>query len=152
MKKIWTRRILCAALLLGMLGTVALAAGAQGTQSNPLVTLSYINEQVIPDLLKQVEAKIAKHEKEAVPGQEAAFRTVEVKAGKSVELSAGAQVVLRSGKATSKDLLTDLTDATGLTGTGELVENHLYLATADGQKITAGEKVTLMILGGYTAQ
>ena len=73
MKKIWTRRILCAALLLGMLGTVALAAGAQGTQSNPLVTLSYINEQVIPDLLKQVEAKIAKHEKEAVPGQEAAF-------------------------------------------------------------------------------
>ena len=100
----------------------------------------------------QVEAKIAKHEKEAVPGQEAAFRTVEVKAGKSVELSAGAQVVLRSGKATSKDLLTDLTDATGLTGTGELVENHLYLATADGQKITAGEKVTLMILGGYTAQ
>ncbi len=152
MKKIWTRRILCAALLLGMLGTVALAAGAQGTQSNPLVTLSYINEQVIPDLLKQVEAKIAKHEKEAVPGQEAAFRKVEVKAGKSVELSAGAQVVLRSGKATSKDLLTDLTDAIGLTGTGELVENHLYLATADGQKITAGEKVTLMILGGYTAQ
>ena len=75
-----------------------------------------------------------------------------MKAGKSVELSAGAQVVLRSGKATSKDLLTDLTDATGLTGTGELVENHLYLATADGQKITAGEKVTLMILGGYTAQ
>ena len=152
MKKIWTRRILCAALLLGMLGTVALADGAQGTQSNPMVTQSYINEQVIPDLLKQVEAKIAKHEKEAVPGQEAAFRKVEVKAGKSVELSAGAQVVLRSGKATSKDLLTDLTDAIGLTGTGELVENHLYLATADGQKITAGEKVTLMILGGYTAQ
>lgn len=152
MKKMWTRRMLCAALLLGTLGTVALAAGAQGTQSNPLVSLSYINEKVIPDLLKQVEEKIAQHEKQAVPGQDAAFQTVEVKAGKTVELSAGAQVVLRSGKAASKDLLTDLTDAAGLTGAGELAENHLYLATADGQKITVSEGATLMVLGSYAVK
>lgn len=152
MKKIWTRRMLCAVLILGTLATVALASGTQGSQSNPLVTLSYLNEKVIPDLLKQVEDKIAQHEKASVPGQEAAFRTVEVKSGKTVELSAGAQVVLRSGKAASKDLLTDLTDAAGLTGTGELVENHLYLATADGQSITASEKTTLMVLGGCTVK
>ncbi len=152
MKKLWTRRMLCALLVLGTLGGLTLTAWAQGTQSNPLVSLSYINEKVIPDLLKQVEEKIAQHEKEAVPGEDAAFQTVEVKAGKTVELSAGAQVVLRGGKAASHDLLTDLTDAAGLTGTGELAENHLYLATADGQSIAVSEGATLMVLGGYTVK
>ena len=65
MKKLWTRRMLCALLVLGTLGGLTLTAWAQGTQSNPLVSLSYINEKVIPDLLKQVEEKIAQHEKEA---------------------------------------------------------------------------------------
>ena len=51
------------ALTAVLLGTgAALAAG--GDQSDPLVTLSYLNQTAIPQIVKQVEEKTAQRQKE----------------------------------------------------------------------------------------
>lgn len=43
--------------------TVA-ATGGAGTSSDPLVTLSYLNEKFLPQVLSDVDKKTASHEKE----------------------------------------------------------------------------------------
>ena len=150
----WTARLASLALVLVTVVVAALAAGTQGSQSDPLVTLSYLNEKALPELLTQVDKKVEEGTRE-LRGQmekkgQAVFQTVEISAGKAVTLMAGSQLLLRSGAASSSDGLIDLT--TGETVWGELAVNHLYIASGDGQKVTVAEKATMMTLGGYTVQ
>ena len=61
MKKLdkrWTVRLGALALSAMLLGTVA-ALAAGGDQSDPLVTLSYLNQTAIPQIVKQVEESAA---------------------------------------------------------------------------------------------
>ena len=61
--KQWTIRLGALALTALCLGTgAALAAG--GDQSDPLVTLSYLNETAIPQVVKQVESSTATRQAE----------------------------------------------------------------------------------------
>lgn len=150
----WTARLASLALVLATVVVAAVAAGTQGTQTDPLVTLSYLNEKVLPDLLAQVDKKVEEGTRELREKMEdngqAVFQTLEVSAGKSLTLEAGSQLLLRSGAASCGDGLIDLT--TGETVWGELAANHLYIASGDGQKVTAAEKAAFMILGSYTVQ
>lgn len=152
-KMTWAARLICVAMTAAVLGGVALAAGSQGSQEDPLVTLSYLNETVVPEILKQVDEKLDKLEGDlAQQGQgsaQAVFATVDLAQGKTVTLSAGSQLLLRSGTAASSAALIDVTSGAAFGG-GELTANHLYLATGDGQAVTASAAATLMIQGGYT--
>ena len=66
MKKLdkrWTIRLGALALSAVLLGTgAALAEG--GDQNDPLVTLSYLNQTAMPQIVKQVEEKTAARQKE----------------------------------------------------------------------------------------
>lgn len=150
----WTARLASLALVLVTMVVAAVAAGTQGSQSDPLVTLSYLNEKALPEILAQVDKKVEEGTKELRERMEdkgqAVFRTSEVGAGKTVTLTAGSQFLLRSGAASCADGLIDLT--IGETVWGELAVNHLYIASGDGQKVTVAEKATVMTLGGYTIQ
>ena len=53
----WTTRAVCVALIAVTLAGVALAV-SQGSQSDPLVTLSYLNEKAVPEIMAQVDAKL----------------------------------------------------------------------------------------------
>lgn len=150
----WTARLMSLALVLVTVIVAALAAGTQGTQSDPLVTLSYLNEKALPELLTQVDKKVEEgtrelREKLEDKGQ-AVFQTAEISEGKTMVLTGGSQLLLRSGTASCNDGLVDLT--TGETVWGELAVNHLYIASGDGQKVTVAAKSTFMILGSYTVQ
>ena len=57
-KNKWTARMASLALVLVTVVVAAVAAGTQGTQSDPLVTLSYLNEKALPEILAQVENKV----------------------------------------------------------------------------------------------
>lgn len=148
----WTSRLACAVLVVGVIGGVAFAAGTQGSQDDPLVTLSYLNEKALPEIMKQVDAKLAEREKaltEKIQKEnQSAFATVELKSGKTLTLSAGSQLLLRQGGLTTTAPLLDLTDGTTHNG-GELTANHLYLATGDAQVLTASTAVTVLVLGGW---
>ncbi len=151
-RRMWTSRLACAVLVVGVLGGVAFAAGTQGSQDDPLVTLSYLNEKAMPEIMKQVDAKLAEREKALTEKlqeeSQSAFSTVELKAGKTLTLSSGSQILLRQGGLTTTAPLLDLTDGTTHNG-GELTANHLYLAAGDSQTLTASTAVTAMVQGGW---
>lgn len=122
----WPTRLISGALVCLCLLGVALAAGQQGTQSDPLVTVSYLNQQVTPAILEQVDARIVQQEAEfraqlstvvsgyvrevedrlaggaggtVAGGGEAAYQVVSLSAGQTFTGGAGCEILLRSGTA-----------------------------------------------------
>lgn len=172
------KRIL-AALLAGIfcLCGVAMAAGS-GTATDPLITLSYLNQTVTPDLLSQMDSKVdarteklkreleqsiadySKKMEQALSGAgessgSASFTVVTLTSGQRLQLSLGAEVMLRIGSATcvspGSPGLVDSTSGGTLNNGGSLTVNHLYLATIEGRSVTAGSgTVKVLVRGGYT--
>ena len=60
----WPVRLISGCLVTAALLGVALAAGTQGSQSDPLVTLSYLEQKTVPAVLEQVDQQIADREAE----------------------------------------------------------------------------------------
>lgn len=151
-EKKWRTRLACGALVLVTVTGVALAAGTQGSRNDPLVTLSYLNDVLIPDLMARadihIEEKANQLMEEARTGNKAVFGTVEVSAGSTISLTAGTQVILRTGTASNVDGLIDLTNGESMWDA--LQENHLYIAAKDGQLVTVTENALFLIQGRYT--
>lgn len=171
------KRILAA--LCGVALAAALIGSAQGTQTDPLVTMSYLNEVAGPAILKDVDAKLAEGEQDyadklselirqyeaeidaklaRVTGQtsfsSAAFSVVTLPAGQTLTGEAGCEFLLRAGSATcvapSAPGLVDTTEGSTLDSGGAVQPNHLYLATDGGRGLRATVDVTLMVRGAYT--
>ncbi len=147
----WRIRFVCVILAAMAVTGVALATGTQGSESDPLVTLSYLNEKFLPELLQKADEKIEERAgqlTEQIEAGKTVFKTLEVPAGGAVSLSAGTQLILRSGEAANTDGIIDLT--TGSTMWGGLAANHLYSATADGQTVTVSADALFLVLGDHT--
>ena len=56
----WMARVLFLALTAAVSATVFAAAAEPGSQSDPLVTLSYLNDTYLAQVLDKVDAKIAR--------------------------------------------------------------------------------------------
>lgn len=171
-----TRRktLLTTALSVGVL-TLLLGAAA-GSQTDPLVTMSYLTDVNTPAILKQVDAKLDSREQalvdkldgvadtyaqevESLMGSSggsasSVFSVVTVKAGQQLLGSTGCELLLRSGSATcvaaSAPGLVDSTDGSTLAAGGAVQPNHLYLITADGRGLKATADATVMVRGSYT--
>lgn len=150
--KKWITRLACMLLVAGTIAGIAVAAGNQGTQANPLITLEYLDEVFLPKLLEQVDKKVAEKAEELKTelqnGGDSVFATVSVEAGKLLYLSAGSQVVLRSGAASCPDPILNLT--AGEQQSGGLAANSLYIALGDKQKIPVSSAAVFLILGDYS--
>lgn len=170
MKKWNWQGIAACGLVAVTLAGVALAAN-QGTQADPLVTLSYLNNKVTPSILSQVDAKIAQREADLVNqlkqqsgGQttdkpttgtaSSSYTVVTLTQGQQLIGKEGCEFLLRSGSATcvsdSAPGLVDMTGGTTLAPGGALVKNHLYLSTVDGRGVKAVGAVTLLVRGAYS--
>lgn len=172
-----TRRktLLTTALSVGVL-TLLLGAAA-GSQTDPLVTMSYLTDVNTPAILKQVDAKLDSREQALVDkldgvadtyaqeveslmgssnggASSSVFSVVTVKAGQQLLGSTGCELLLRSGSATcvaaSAPGLVDSTDGSTLAAGGAVQPNHLYLITADGRGLKATADATVMVRGSYT--
>lgn len=175
----WSIRLAGFSLGLLMLGGVALAAGQQGSESDPLVTLSYLNgpatEQVMSrvedklsteqsKLKKDLEAIVARYEDEvrkaAGNGGGAAlsanYAVVSLPAGKSIIGLGGCEFLVRGGSVTcvseSSPGLIDMTDGGTLYHGGALTANHLYLGSIDGRGVKAVSDATVLVRGSYQIQ
>lgn len=170
-------RLAAGLLVVGTLVGVALAAGTQGTQSDPLVTLSYLESVFKSDVVAQAQQKITERE-QALAGelaadaqeyakqleeklsqagaQSAVFTAVSLQNGQTLTLSDGAELLPRTGKvtcvATGDPGLMDLTDGTPRYNGGELTANHLYMAVGEGQGVKASGAATVMVRGKYTVK
>ncbi|MGE4277263.1 MAG: hypothetical protein AB7E30_08850 [Lawsonibacter sp.] len=171
--KRWT--ILVSTLALTVLcGGAALAAS--GDQSDPLVTLSYLNQTVIPDVVSQVETKASTRQTELAKnlsdqitqykqdiadtekaGSEsgASYTLVTLTSGQTMSLDVGCEVMLRVGTATvsaaTSPALIDVSTGGTINNGAALTQNHLYMATiADRTLKPTAASVKLLVRGGYS--
>ena len=166
LNKRWTIRLGALALTAVLLGTgAALAAG--GDQNDPLVTLSYLNQTAIPQIVKQVEEKTALRQQElersfaqllgqygqtgnpggAPNGSGAGYTLVTMTNGQTMSLNVGCATVRSDGS----PALIDLTSGGTVNSGASLTKNHLYMSTIEGRSLTAGANtVKLLVRGGYS--
>jgi hypothetical protein len=175
-KSRWLARAAAGALVTVTLLGIALAAGQQGSQSDPLVTLSYLTEKATPDILAQADAKAAERAKALTDqfstaitnytksvedklssaggvGSPAVFSVVELAAGQKLTAGVGCELMLRVGSATcsasSSPALIDMTDGGSTWDGSALIQNHLYMATVEGRGVVAKDAVKLLVRGSY---
>lgn len=163
-----------AALLAAVLAVSCAAGGkalAAGDKSDPLVTLSYLEETFLPTILKQAEQaadskktelsaqfdkKLAEYAQSGTAETDSAtYAVVTLSKGQQLKLAVGCEVMLRVGTATvsanTEPALVDVTTGGNLSSGKGLEKNHLYLATIADRTVKAGgDTVKLLVRGGYT--
>ena len=155
------RKFLETGIILGICLTVigtAAVFSAPGDTDDPVVTKSYIVDQVIPEIKAYIDERfgIAASEGVVTPSSDR-YMVVNVSAGKKVICEAGTELILRMGQgtiiATAKGGLADTTSGYDLADGTAMPSNHqLVVPVADGRGFTADTDVIVMIKGGYTIQ
>jgi len=156
-------------LMVGVgIGTWAIASSNYGTSSDPLITLSYLNETLMPEILSKFQSEMDKKVAELTAEFETqikeledklsgysggdVFATVNLRSGQSLTCKAGAEIMLRSGTAAALTELSDLTSGENLLPSLALSKNHMYVVPASGGGISAGSDATVLVRGTYTVK
>ena len=158
MKKARTKWIILGAALLLLLGIAVYAASNYGTQDDPLITKSYLDGVVQPELDKALREQLEQALAEADTGG-GDFTLLTLQSGQRVTGMVGTELILRFGSARayaydSADVaLVDTTDAKTLMNGTALTANHLYMITIRDNGFTAASNNTkILISGDYTIQ
>lgn len=155
-----------------LLGVVLLAYAANvGSEQDPLISMSYLQESYTEELMEQVDQKLEAQSEELRKQVDAAVQEVQGQQGTQTELETfevvtlskgqtlygdiGCEVMLRVGTAScvaaSSPGLVDSTGGGTLNQGGSLEKNHLYLMTIEERGVCAtAETVKLLVRGGYT--
>lgn len=156
MSKKKKRLMICVAAAVLLLGGIGVyAATAYGTQSDPLITRSYLDQVFAPDMeaLFQAELDSAVSALEGqVSGDE--FTVLTLSQGQKVTCGVGCEIMLRIGtaKSTGADypVLVDTTTGDSVADGQALTANHLYMVTIKENGITAtSATVKVLIKGDY---
>ena len=146
------KRIIVIVLCIIVLAGVGVyAATNYGTESDPLITKSYLDAVVQPKLEDEFDAALDKAETalmESVPGE---FSELKLGSGETILCSTGGELILRSGSAKSVGTLSDTTAGASVTAGSSIAANHLYLAAEpeSGFSATSGGMV-ILVSGSYT--
>ena len=158
MKKARTKWIILGAALLLLLGIAVYAASNYGTQDDPLITKSYLDGVVQPELDKALREQLEQALAEVDTGG-GDFTLLTLQSGQRVTGMVGTELILRFGSARayaydSADVaLVDVTDAKTLMNGTALTANHLYMITIRDNGFTAVSNNTkILISGDYTIQ
>ncbi len=174
-----TRKTAAAILSLVIVGGAVTVAATQGSQTDPLVTLSYLTDVLTPSILTQVDAKVLESRQEYLDElnasvtcytaqmeellgglsenteqSSAAFSVVDLAQGQKLIGAVGCELMLRVGSANcvspASPGLIDSTDGATLENGKPLVKNHLYMVTVAERGVTAAAAVKLLVRGTYT--
>lgn len=149
-----TKIIACALLALcAVAGITVYAAYNYGTKDDPLVTKSYLDEVLTPELMAELEAQL----NAAGSDTGAAFKVLTLKKGQTVTCQVGCEVMLRIGTAAASGadspVMVDTTSGSTLENGGALVKNHLYMVTIANNGFTASADTTKVLISGtYTVK
>ena len=162
-KNRWFLRAVVLLVLSGILSTTVSLAAEAGSEGDPLVTLSYLNDTFLDTILTTVDQKIAARNSQIAQelgGQSASgtaltFTVVTLSKGQVLTGDIGCEVMLRVGTAScvspSSPGLIDESSASTLNNGGALVQNHLYMMTIEGRGVQATAATTkLLVRGTYT--
>ena len=139
MKKKWILGLVCV-LTAALLGVTGAVAANVGSQEDPQVTYSYLNDTFKNEVLAEANG---------------GFVLVTMSSGQTLKCEVGTEVMLRVGTAvctaSSTPGLIDTTSAGTLNNGAALEKNHLYMMTIEdrGVKATAST-VKVLVRGSYT--
>ena len=158
--------IVMAVVLIVSLTILAAGTGSSaGTTSDPLVTMSYVNETFRAELLQQLQQEMNTSQVEfsqsisamlqSISNQYSGYApesdaqsdyiSVTVPAGESVQLQAGHQFLVLSGTGkVSQNMMVDTTSGKSLSSGNALSENHFYTVPGEAA-ITADTDLTILI-------
>lgn len=171
--KLHIRDILSTLLLIFVVtGIAVFAVGDYSSADDPLVTLSYINDVLIPQLKSEIKAEIlaeisngtgsstADQPAESVlPSANATYEVVHATVGQIILPTEPCEIILRSGSAVAVSVdagqgLSDTTAEKELLSGDALTKNHYVIVPrGDGRGVlvTSGDAY-FMVRGGYTIE
>ena len=163
MKNRWGLRLTALMLVSALAAAGVSMAVEPGSASDPLVTLSYLNETFLGQVMAGVDQKIAARNSRLLQqsgggtgnASSAEFTVVTLTKGQTLTGDIGCEVMLRIGSAScvspSNPGLIDETSGTTLNNGGALSANHLYMMTIEGRGVKAGSDTTkVLVRGSYT--
>ncbi|MCF0120119.1 MAG: hypothetical protein HUJ65_00655 [Oscillospiraceae bacterium] len=172
-KKLIIAAVVVALLAVGT-GAVILATGSgYGSQSDPLITLSYLNETLKPEIESKVSEAVSSESsaysqkvddmiteyQSSVTGEKSGdvFVYAVVPNGSTLTCDAGTELMLRAGSCTvygsGSAVMSDTTSGETLGSGASVSTNHLCLVTASGGGVTAvGVDAELLIRGAFTIE
>lgn len=163
MKK--SRRLSWLLAIIAVFAALSITAFAvePGSSSDPLVTLSYLEDVFFDKIMDEVDERIATRNKDiakevtGTSGTADAFAVVTLTDGQVLTGEIGCEVMLRVGSAVctspSAPGLIDETSATTLNNGGALQQNHMYMMTIENRGVKAtSATVKVLVRGGYTIQ
>ena len=159
--------LLAVALVVGL---TTLAVTNYGTQSDPLVTLSYLQDTLTPQIMEQLEDQLYAKADELTEDFEnllsqnggsstsagtATFSVVTLNAGDVLSCSVGTEIMPRIGTVVSAGsdsprLIDETTGESISSSDVQLEHNHMYMVTIDGNGIKATSSSKVLIRGSYT--
>lgn len=147
--------IICAAIVL----LAALVLHLIRINSDPLVSLSYLNNTVQPELEKefsnQLDVKADELQKSfaaAINTNNGSYKSVKIEEGQKVNLGTDSELVFISGDliALKDNAICDVTDGKTLKEGDTLTANHLFIALADGVSLKSASETVFMVRGVCT--
>lgn len=164
--------VLSAALVLGA-GT---SWAAVGDENDPLISLSYLQQTVLPNILTQVETNTLQQQQQLsadLSAQISQYKTdmqalvssgstgsdsytlVTLSKGQTLYLNVGCEMMLRVGSATvnaaTSPALIDIATGDTINNGTALTKNHLYMSTIPDRTLTpTTDTVKLLIRGSYS--
>lgn len=146
------------ALILAAGITAYAVTASYGSRDDPLITKSYLDEVVRPELEKAMEDELEKalDEVKSAGGE---FTLLTLKNGQTVKCAVGTELLPRFGSAKayaydSADVaLVDTTAASAVMNGTALSANHLYMVTILGNGFTAAaDNTKILVSGTYTVE
>ncbi len=145
-----TLKVIVAVLAVLLLaGVTAYAATNYGTKDDPLITKSYLDEVVKPELEVELQSKLDEASADLLHSAPGEFARVELGSGRLLHFAAGCQILPVEGSVRATGAMADTTTGNPVGADSSLSTNHLYMATEDGG-IAAISEATVLISGTYT--
>jgi hypothetical protein len=175
--KNFKRRALPALLALTLLLGTGAALATGGNKTDPLITLSYLEDTVVPEILAKLNtdtknlnkdlkadlaAQIDVYESDMEQLLKAGSATgsdtyvlITLSKGQSMALDVGCEMMLRVGTVTvnaaTSPALIDVTTGGSINSGASLEKNHLYMSTIPDRTLASTtETAKLLVRGGYT--
>lgn len=158
MKKKKLRIWICAVIAVALIaGASVYAATTYGTKDDPLVTKSYLDDTLTPELMAQFKTQLnsALAAQQSGSTAEGTFEVVTLSKGQTLTGKVGCEILLRIGTAavaaSSSPGLVDTTSGGTLDSGGALTANHLYMVSIAGNGVKAtAAAVKVLVSGSYT--
>ncbi len=152
------KKIISIITVIAIACTLLYAFATPGTNDDPLVSLSYITDTLIPEIHKYVDEKIANITSSGSSSDASdTFNVVDVKQGQIVKAGKGCEMILRMGSGTiiasQSGGLSDVTQGYDLANGENMPANHLLICPLeDGRGIKVTKDGKIMIKGKYSIE